>query len=199
MGEDFDDEEDDEDEVDGDGEDAAAGEDDEDADGEEDGARKKGRRKLILILLAVLLLLIGGAAAAYFMGLFDPSAEEPPTVAEEGGTAETDVPSLDPLDMVFIETPEILADLRYDGPRRNYLKIKLNFELERPEDAVNMQVAMPRVVDAVTVYLREMSPKDFKGSEGIHRLRQELRLRVNAIAAPVRVTDVLIADFLLQG
>ena len=197
MGEELDDDEDIEEEFDG--EDEAAEED------EEDGAKQKGNRKR-LIIPAILLLLIGGGIAAYFMGFLDPILEifqSEPTVEQveqvDSDAVEPELPSLDPLNVVFVETPEILADLKHDGPRRNYLKIKLNFELERPEDTVNMQIAMPRVVDAITVYLREMSMEDFKGSEGIHRLQQELLLRVNAVASPVRITDVLIADFLLQG
>ena len=204
MGEELDDEEGGEDEGDVD----AQSEDGDEADGEdaggddEDGAKKKRRRKLFIILSAILLLL-GGGAAAYLMGLLDPLIEmtpdEPPVQEEEGELFEPELPSLDPLEIVFIETPEILANLKTDGSRRHYLKMKLNFELEHPEDADAMTMEMPRIVDAITVYLREMSSEDFKGSEGIHRLRQELLLRVNAVASPVRVTNVLVAEFLLQG
>ena len=205
MGEELDDEEDGEDE----GEVDAQSEDGDEADGEdagddeEGGAKKKRGRKLFIILPAILLLLGGGGAAAYLMGLLDPLIEmildESPVQEEEGELFEPELPSLDPLEIVFIETPEILANLKTDGSRRHYLKMKLNFELEHPEDADAMTMEMPRIVDAITVYLREMSSEDFKGSEGIHRLRQELLLRVNAVASPVRVTDVLVAEFLLQG
>ena len=203
MGEELDDEEDGEEEGDVGGGDEADGEDADAGDDEEGGTKKKRGRKLFIILPAILLLLVGGGAAAYFMGFLDPLIEmvlsEPPVQEEEGEVFEPELPPLDPLNIVFIETPEILADLKTDGSRRHYLKMKLNFELEHPEDADAMTMEMPRIIDAITVYLREMSSEDFKGSEGIHRLRQELLLRVNAAASPIRVTDVLVAEFLLQG
>jgi flagellar FliL protein len=176
-----------------------------DDDGEEEGGGKKkgGKLKLLLILLVFLLLAGGGGAAAYFLGYLDPVIEMvlgPDAVGggEDGEPVEPELPPLDPLDIVFIETPEILVNLQSDGAHRSYVKMKLNFELARPEDSDQVNQALPRITDALGVYLRQLSPEDFAGSEGVYRLRRELLLRADMAARPARIEDVLISELLVQ-
>ena len=57
---------------------------------------------------------------------------------------------------------------------------------------------MPRIVDNFQIYLRELRIEDLRGSDGIYRLREELLARVNAAVAPVKVTDVLFKEMLVQ-
>ena len=57
---------------------------------------------------------------------------------------------------------------------------------------------MPRVVDNFQIYLRELRIEDLRGSGGVYRLREELLARVNAAVAPVKVTDVLFKEMLVQ-
>ena len=57
---------------------------------------------------------------------------------------------------------------------------------------------MPRIVDNFQVYLRELRVEDLRGSSGLYRLREELLQRVNAAAAPAKVTDVLFKELLIQ-
>ena len=59
-------------------------------------------------------------------------------------------------------------------------------------------MVMPRVVDGFQVYLRELRPEDFQGSAGMFLLRQELLRRVNLAARPVKVTDVLFREVIVQ-
>ena len=57
---------------------------------------------------------------------------------------------------------------------------------------------MPRIIDNFQIYLRELRVEDLRGSDGIYRLREELLARVNAAVAPVKVTDVLFKEMLVQ-
>ena len=57
---------------------------------------------------------------------------------------------------------------------------------------------MPRVIDNFQTYLRELRIDDLKGSAGMYRLREELLVRVNAAAAPAKITDVLFKEMLVQ-
>ena len=43
-----------------------------------------------------------------------------------------------------------------------------------------------------------MRVEDLKGSAGMYRLREELLGRVNAAAAPVKVSDILFKEMLVQ-
>jgi flagellar FliL protein len=47
-------------------------------------------------------------------------------------------------------------------------------------------------------YLREMRPDELRGSAGSYRLREELLGRANVTLAPIKVTDVLFTQLLIQ-
>ncbi len=99
---------------------------------------------------------------------------------------------------LFLEMPEIVANLNA-GPRRtSYVKMKPRLELARPEDEAVVKAAMPRLLDLFQTYLREMRPEELRGSAGTYRLREELLARANIAVAPARVVDVLFADMLVQ-
>ena len=57
---------------------------------------------------------------------------------------------------------------------------------------------MPKIIDNFQTYLRELRIDDLKGSAGIYRLREELLMRVNAGAAPIKIKDVLFKEMLIQ-
>jgi flagellar FliL protein len=52
--------------------------------------------------------------------------------------------------------------------------------------------------DLFTTYLRELRPEELRGSLGMHRLREELTARARVAAHPVKVTDVLFVEMLVQ-
>ncbi|MFX9073467.1 flagellar basal body-associated FliL family protein, partial [Acinetobacter baumannii] len=60
------------------------------------------------------------------------------------------------------------------------------------------QQTLPRIIDNFQVYLRELRLDDLKGSAGMYRLREELLLRVNMAAQPVKIKDVLFKEMLVQ-
>ena len=173
-------------------------EDDEDLDEENgDQAKKKGgSKKLIIIAVAIVLLLIGGIAAAYFTGLLNPviamvSGSENQENTEEDGEKEL-------RQVVFFPLEEIVVNLGAGGRDSSFLKIRVNLELESPEDVAKIEIVLPRIMDKFQVYLRGLRMEDLKGSTGMYRLREELLSRVNKAAAPTKVNDVLFKEMLIQ-
>ena len=157
-----------------------------------DGKAKKKLPGKILILGIVLPLLLLGGAGAYFMGVFgggddDPKAAEKKKKEEEAKK-----------NMVYFQLPEMLVNLNSTDRKVHYLKISVSLELEKQEDVVHVQTAMPRIVDNFQVYLRELRVEDLRGSAGLYRLREELLVRVNKAAAPAKVSDVLFKEMLVQ-
>ena len=144
-----------------------------------------GRRKLI-VLGAGVVLLLGIAAGLYFTGFagrflgHSQVAEAPPKPA------------------VFLDLPDLLVNLSGTGRKTNFLKLSVSLELEKKEDIPLVNAVMPRIIDAFQVYLRELRLEDLRGSGGIYRLREELLRRVNAAAAPAKITDVLFKEMLVQ-
>lgn len=151
--------------------------------------KKKLSGKVIVLFigLPLLLLVAGGVGGAgYFLGWFG------------GHTAEQAAQSAKPKPVVFHDLPEMLVNLNSGGRQASYLKIRVSLELDDPEAIKRIDQVMPRVIDNFQVYLREMRPDELQGSGGIHRLKEELLLRVNAAAQPARVNDVLFKEMLLQ-
>ena len=99
---------------------------------------------------------------------------------------------------VFMEMPEIIANLNA-GPRRSsFIKLRAKLELSRAEDEIAVRAAMPRLLDLFQTYLREMRPEELRGSAGTYRLREELIARANIAVAPARILDVLFPEIIVQ-
>ncbi len=170
----------------------------EDAEGAGDAAPKKKRlsgKKMIMFGLPVLLLLAGGGL--FMSGMLDglPGGDEK-TEAEmkegEGGEGP-------PKAAVFHKVPDLLVNLNAaGGSRRNFLKVSISLELAKAEDAAWIESVMPRIVDNFQIYLRELRVEDLRGSAGLSRLREELLHRVNVAAQPIKVSDVLFRQMLIQ-
>lgn len=148
-----------------------------------------GKRKLILLAAPILLLGIGGGL--WFTGTLPhligmdhakqvaAEAEKPPTP-------------------IYIDLPEIIANLNSNPQRPSYVKISARVEVLKPEDAERVKAAMPRLQDLFLTYVREMRPEELRGSAGTYRLREELLARANLATAPAHVVDVLFSQMLIQ-
>ncbi len=156
---------------------------------------KQGGGKKRMLLLGLPLLLIAVGAGLWFSGILPKllaGSEEAPAAAEQAAAAPV------PRTPVYFDMPDIVANLNVNGRRASYVKLRSKLELAKAADALAMQAAMPRLLDLFTTYLREMRPEELRGSSGTQRLREELIARVNLVAAPVRVVDVLFVELLLQ-
>jgi flagellar FliL protein len=155
-----------------------------------EGAGKKGsKRKLILIAVPLILVLALGGALFFtglgsLVGLGGSKAAAP---AKGVAVAPT-----------FFDLPEMLVNINAAGRRTGYMKIAVTLELADPKSVPHIQAVLPRILDNFQTYLRELRVEDLKGSAGLYRLREELLLRVNAAAAPARITDVLFKEILVQ-
>ena len=167
-------------------------------DGNEGEGSKKagGKKKLIIIIAAVLLILIGGAAGAYFTGLLDPIIGASENGEEEEECEETEAE--DCAGAVFYDLQELMINLNTGGQKSSFLKIRVSFELGSRRDKKKLDKVMPKIIDNFQTYLRELRIDDLKGSAGIQRLREELLIRVNTGAAPIKIKDVLFKEMLIQ-
>ncbi len=146
--------------------------------------------KLLLIAVPVLLAAAGGGL--WFTGvlpkLLGMSHDK---VAEHAKEAASTAP-------VFVELPEMIANLNAPGRKPSYVKLKVRLELSKAADQPAFEAAQPRVVDLFQTYLREMRPEELRGSAGTYRLREELIARASLAAAPAQVVDVLFSELLVQ-
>ena len=163
---------------------------------EEDGSpsEKGGKNKLLIVVALVIFLVVGGVAGAYFTGLLDPIIAM--IVGEEIVEGDDEITSSE--NAVFYDVGELLVNLNTGGRKSSFLKIRMSLELEDPNDIQRIESIMPRIIDNFQTYLRELRIEDLKGSAGMYRLREELLARASAAAAPVKVSDVLFKEMLVQ-
>lgn len=162
-------------------------------------APAKGMRKKIL-LLAVPMLLAAIGAGLWFGGILPPLFGKGSTHAEgdahgSPGTLKADAKARIP---IFLEIPDLIANLNVGQRRSSFIKLKARIELGRAEDQPIAMAAMPRLQDLFTTYLREMRPEELRGAAGTYRLREELIARAIIALAPARVVDVLFSEMLVQ-
>jgi flagellar FliL protein len=166
---------------------SGTGADEQEKEASQEAAKPSGKRKLILLAiplgLAVLL------AGLWFSGLLPGWLGL--SHAQTADSQKTPAP-------VFIDLPEMVANLNGNPRRPSYVKLVARIEVARPEDAERVRQAMPRLQDLFQTYLREMRPEELRGSAGVYRLREELIARADAAAAPARITDVLFSQMLIQ-
>ena len=151
-------------------------------------AAKPGRRKLIL--LAAPLALAGALAGLWFSGVL-PRALGLSHPATKSEVAKPAIP-------IYVDLPEMVANLNGNPHRPSYLKLLARIEISRQEDTEVVKRAIPRLQDMFQTYLREMRPEELRGSAGSYRLREELIARANVAAAPAHINDVLFTQMLIQ-
>jgi flagellar FliL protein len=166
----------------------------EDDDGEEDGEEGEpkggGKKKLILILVAVtivLLSLIGGGL--FISGILDPLLG----IEETDGEGEEHA-----LGTAFYKLEDITLNLGGDEEKSRFFKIGLTIVLTNDLDIPVVEALVPRIIDNVSAYLRELKPGELAGSANFDRLRENIQLRVRAAVAPTPVSDVLFHSALIQ-
>ena len=152
-------------------------------------AKTFGRRKLILLAAPVVLLLAGGGL--WFSGILPHALGMDKHDARMEAAAKLVPPS-------YVDVPEMVANLNGNLHKPNYIKLTARIEVPNPADVDKVKAAMPRVVDLMQTYLREMRPEELRGSAGTYRLREELLVRAAAAAAPAKVSDVLFTQMLVQ-
>lgn len=141
-------------------------------------APAKSKKKLMLYAgggLGLVLLLAG----AYFMFFAGPATDKP-------------------VKAVFFDLPEMTVNLSATSERPQYLRVKVTLEMADSKTIDSVKIAMPRVIDAFQVHLRELRAVDLEGSAGLYRLREELMRRINIAIAPAKIRAVLFKEVVVQ-
>ncbi len=146
---------------------------------------KRKKLPLMIIIGAAVLLLAAAGGAAYFF-LFSGGDKEKSELEEVRSS-------------FFYDLPTITVNLN-DDAENNEVFLKLAIALELSDKALIeiVEPRMPRVLDTFQVYLRELRRSDLEGSEGIYRLKEELRRRVNLAVFPAQVDSILFKEILVQ-
>ena len=153
-------------------------------------------KKKILLLLLPIFIVVGAVIALYFSGVADLLSVANP---EESDAAVSSDEKQELPTAIFFDVPEMLVNLSVKaGQKPIYFKIKVALEMATVEDVDYAEKMLPRIVDSLQFYLREMRLEEIQGSVGTYRLKEEIQNRLNRILAPVKVLDVLFKEILIQ-
>jgi flagellar FliL protein len=159
---------------------------------------KLSRKMLMFVVAPAVLLLVVGVGAYFFLFSGGEKAADgsQPGEAGKGETAQAD-PIVHP---VFYDIPDILVNVAAGGDKPAFLKLSVSLELEGEGEAAKAAIepVVPRVVDQLQTYLRELRVEDLSGSAAVFRLKEELLRRVNLAVEPVKVKDVLFREMIVQ-
>ena len=165
---------------------------DAEADVEEAEAKpaKRGipRRLLVMGGAGFIVLLLAGAALYFFVFAGRGASSDPSKVQQVAA----------PESFIF-NLPSMTVNLNDDGAAGDqFLKLTVSLEVANEGVMKEIQPRMAKVVDAFQVYLRELRKTDLEGSEGIYRLKEELRRRVNVAIFPAQIDGILFKEILVQ-
>ncbi|WP_299140072.1 flagellar basal body-associated FliL family protein [uncultured Tateyamaria sp.] len=149
---------------------------------------KSSKLPLILGLVAALLGGGGGFYATYSGMLFgDESAES----AEQTDTAPDALP-----DVAFVAVDPMVVSLS-PGAQSRHLRFRAQLEVPS-QYASDVESILPRVVDVLNGYLRALETADIESPSALTRLRAQMLRRVQIVAGPGRINDLLIMEFVLN-
>ncbi|MGC3939858.1 flagellar basal body-associated FliL family protein [Roseobacter sp. EG26] len=160
-----------------------------DATADEPATETKSSKMPLIIGLVLLMAGGGGGFFATWSGMIlssesvDEHAEE---AKEPDALPEVAFVTIDPI-TISLPSRSVQQHLRFRA------------SLEVPSEHVDdVEAILPRVVDVLNSYLRALELKDLENPSSLTRLRAQMLRRVQVVAGPDRVNDVLIMEFVLN-
>lgn len=150
--------------------------------------KKPSKLPLILGLIAAL---IGGGSGFYaaYSGLIlgaESHAEVSDKPVEPGALP----------NVAFVPVEPMVVSM---SPARDNRHLRFRAQLEVPSQyASDLELLMPRVVDVLNGYLRALEIRDIESPAALTRLRAQMLRRVQIVAGPGRVNDLLVMEFVLN-
>lgn len=159
-------------------------------DGTEDAESSKSSK--LPLIIGLILALAGGGAGFYaahqglVLGTESTSVKEPAPQKTDDSFR----------DLAFVPLEPLTVSL----PRSSaYKHLRFRGELEVPTQyKTDVETVTPRIVDVLNGYLRALEVSDIEAPSSLTRLRSQMLRRVQIVAGPGRVNDLLIMEFVLN-
>jgi flagellar FliL protein len=143
------------------------------------------------LIIGLVLALLGGAGGFYatHQGLIlTPESPKKDLVTEETDDKFNDLAFI-PLEPLMISMPR----------SSQYKHLRFRGELEvLAKHKTEVEHITPRIIDVLNGYLRALEVSDIEEAASLTRLRSQMLRRIQIVAGPGRVNDLLIMEFVLN-
>ena len=158
---------------------------------EPENEEPKKASKLPLILGLVLALVGGGGSffAIYSGMLFGSGTEEAEAESPPPADSET-------VDVAYVEIEPMTISLGRAADNR-HLRFRASLEVPTAQQTA-VAAVQPRVVDVLNSYLRAVDLSDLEDPSALMRLRSQMLRRVQVVAGPDKVNDLLVMEFVMN-
>lgn len=156
-----------------------------------DQTEEGGGSKKLIIIVAVLVLLIGAGAGAFFF--MSGSEEEKLTPEQEQAELERQAKQVGP--MIAIDS--FIVNIM-DNQESRFLKAAITLELNNEEAAMEVNMRMPQVKDAILLLIGNKTFDEIKDLQGKIQLRAELLNEINGILHKGNVKRIFFTNFVVQ-
>ncbi len=147
----------------------------------------------ILIPAAISAVVLGGVAAGVAF-LMSGSNDECLAAGADGAYAKKETKSYE--NVAFVNLEPLVISL---GPNANSEYLKISISLETTDlQKKKIEHLVPKFRDVLNTYLRAVDESDIAEPAAMIRLRAQMLRRVQLIAPPDTVENVLITDFVLN-
>lgn len=97
----------------------------------------------------------------------------------------------------MVKIPEFVVHLRNPEVDR-YARLSFDVEVVAESDKEELVAALPKVRDAVIVYLSDRTVEDLRGSDGLARAKDAVQTRLRELVPDARIRALYISDFVVQ-
>lgn len=162
-------------------------------DGSDESDEGSDKASKLPLILGFILALAGGAGGflATTMGLLP--------FGSKGENDASDTPSeliLISEDVAFVSLDPINVTLP-PGSGRSLLRLSIELDVA-PQNAAAVEAIKPRVTDILNTYLHALQVSDLESPSALLWLRTQLLHRVQVVAGPGIIRDLLITEFILN-
>jgi len=97
----------------------------------------------------------------------------------------------------FVPVPSLVVNLR-DGNKLRYLRLSVSLELSDAAAEGLVKGKMPKITDALQMFLRTQTPESFASVGALTTVRSEMLMRVNQIDDGIKIKAVLFQELMIQ-
>jgi flagellar FliL protein len=157
---------------------------------QEQPAQKKGL-PLNLVILGILgLCIVGGVLFVWKSGLLANFSVNNEPITEDIGSIKKELGPIYSMDTFIVNL--------IGGQGKNYLKTKIDLELDNVRLTEEINKRLPQFRDAILTMLSSKTQEDIKTLEGKYQLRAEIITMLNQYLNTGKIRNVFFTDFIIQ-